>query len=192
MTYWIVRAFVKFIRIFFFPVKVYGKENIPKKGAFIFASNHKSYIDPMLIPLCHNRRMSFVARDTLFKGFVGWILPKLEAFPIKRATADIGAVKEILKRLKRGMPVLIFPEGTRTLDPSKRVIQPGIGMIAAKTKLPVIPIYIEGLDKVLPPDSKKVNRHPVTVTFGPPKTYSKSQPNEDVSNQIMDQILDLS
>ncbi|MBF0521490.1 MAG: 1-acyl-sn-glycerol-3-phosphate acyltransferase [Candidatus Omnitrophica bacterium] len=191
MVYWIVWSLLKMVRPFCFPLKIYGKENIPQKGAFILASNHRSYLDPPLVSICHTWRISFVARDSLFKGFAGWLFPKLEAFPIKRQSADVGAIKEALNRLERGLPVLLFPEGTRTTDPIKRRIQPGIGMIAVKSGLPVVPVFIKGSDDVLPAGAKSLKRRPVTVTFGAPMFFKETADYPSISREVMEKILSM-
>ncbi|MBU4333041.1 MAG: 1-acyl-sn-glycerol-3-phosphate acyltransferase, partial [Candidatus Omnitrophica bacterium] len=179
--------------IFFFPLKVYGQKNIPSKGAFIFASNHRSHLDPILIPICCTRRISFLAKDSLFKNkFFGWYLKQLEAFPIKRESSDIGAIKEIMRRLKRNLPILMFPEGTRVREGEESEVQAGIGLIAVKSGLPVIPIYVSGTDKVFPPGSRTVKRLPALVRFGEPLNFSKSDlPYLKIAQKIMDTVEDL-
>jgi len=173
-------------------MKVLGGENIPKKGAFILASNHKSHLDPMVIPISLNRKISFLAKESLFKGkFLGWLLPKLEAYPIKRESSDFRALRGVFKRLRSGMPVLIFPEGTRVVDEKERQIQPGIGLIVQKSKVPVIPIYISGTSKVFPPKSKKLKRHLVTVKFGKPFEIPSQFTNVEAAQFIMGKILTL-
>lgn len=193
MIYWLTWVIVSALRVFFFPLKVYGQKNIPKKGTFIFASNHRSHLDPVLIPICCTRRISFLAKDSLFKNiFLGWYLKQLEAFPIRREASDVGAIKEVMRRLKSNFPVLMFPEGTRVREGEKSEVQAGVGFIAAKSGLPVVPVYIRGTDKVFPPGSRKVNRCPVSVRFGEPIKFTKSNlPYLKIAREIMDKIDDL-
>jgi len=192
MVYWIVWSITKFLRLCSFPLKVVGKENIPKKGAFIFASNHRSHLDPMLIPICTTRKISFVAKESLFKGkFLGWLLPKLNAFPIKRGESDFRALRGILKRIKDGLPVVIFPEGTRVSDEKDRKVQAGIGLIAQKSKVPIVPIYLSGTQKVFPPKARKLKRYQVTVFFGEPFNVPDQLTNLEAANYIMQKILSL-
>ncbi len=193
MFYWFIRVVVKICFWFFFPVKVYGSENIPKEGPFILASNHRSYLDPMILPVNCKRKLSFVAKEQLFqKKFLGFFIAQLGAFPIRRKTSDVRAIKEILSRLKVGRPVLIFPEGTRTRKDMKIEIQAGIGLIAVKSKLPVIPVYVSGTDKVLPPGSKALKRRLVTVTYGKPLFFPKKEDYGKIAIEIMGAINSLS
>ncbi len=191
MFYWVTWFFVKIIRGLFFPIRVYGIEHIPSNGAFILASNHRSYLDPMIIPILIKRRISFVAKKSLFDNrLLSWILTHLEAFPIRRGTADFRAIRQILSRLKRGMPVLIFPEGTRLVGQKKQKVQAGIGMIVAKSRVPIVPVYIDGSDNVLPPGAKFPKRKRVIVRFGKPFhiTAIEGKSYQKIAEEIMGTI----
>ncbi len=193
MVYWTIRFFVAFCFRIIFPMQVRGKENIPKEGPFILASNHRSYLDPMVLPVSCPRKMGFVAKEQLFqKFFLGFILKHLGAFPIRRNTSDIRAIKEIFKRLKAGCPILIFPEGTRAAKAKKQEVQSGVGMLAVRSRLPVIPVFVQGTDKVLAPGSKRLKRHLVTVTYGEPLFFQKKEDYSQIAQQIMKKIYSLS
>ena len=187
MIYGIAWVIWKILRTLSFPLKVQGKENVPAKGACIFASNHLSYLDPMIIGGCFPRRVSYLAKDSLFKNkLFGFFLNGVGAFPVKRDTADIGAIKEALKRLKAGCPLVLFPEGTRLT--SQKEIQAGVALIAVKSGVPVVPVYLKGSNQVLPPGAKFLKRCPVSVTFGAPKIYSKEISYPKIAAQIMQEI----
>jgi len=191
MVYYIVYFFTKFVSFFYFPRKVYGHEYIPRQGGFIIASNHVSNMDPVVLGVSCLRRINFVTKDSLFKGFLGWLLRKLGAFPIKRGEADLGAVKEALKRLRKGKPVLIFVEGTRRLEGASSKAQAGIGFLAAKTNVPVIPVYVDGTQNVLPPGSKFLTRKPVFVRFGPPVQIDPQAPYQAIADRILQAIYNI-
>ena len=189
MFYWFIRYCVLGLSKIFFPFKVYGLDNIPAEGAFVYASNHISYLDPVVLAISCRRRISFVAKDTLFKNKpFGLFLAHLDAFPIKRDSADIGAIKETLRRLKQGRAVLIFPEGTRVQDPAHREVQSGIGMIVAKSGVPVIPVHVAGTSEVLPEGAKFFRRHEISIHIGEPINFSPELPYQTIAQQIMVQI----
>jgi len=130
-----------------------------------------------------------MAKDTLFDNkIMGFMLRHVETFPVRRGTSDIGALRETLRRLKRGLPVVMFPEGTRKGSGKEVAIQTGIGFLAVKGEVPVLPVFIEGSDQVLPPGAKMFKRRRVSVTFGTPLKFSKEQPYPDIVNNIMDNI----
>lgn len=193
MFYWLAYYFVKMFSAIFSPRTVLGKENIPRESAFIVASNHLSNLDPFLIGLSLQRRTSYMAKDTLFQNrILRWMLESVEAFPVRRDSADVWALRETLRRLKRGMAIVMFPEGTRKTSAANKKIQSGIGFLAVKGRVPVVPVYIDGSDKVLPPGVKFPKRNHITVSFGKPLTFSKEQSYSEIMTSIMGEIEALS
>ncbi|MBL8013126.1 MAG: 1-acyl-sn-glycerol-3-phosphate acyltransferase [Candidatus Omnitrophica bacterium] len=189
MVYWIVYFATKLLSFLYFPLRIQGRENIPRTGAFLLACNHVSYLDPMVMGIATGRRMNFMAKEELFrKPVLGFVLVRLWAFPVKRNTADRGALKESLARLKRGLPLLMFPEGTRHGAPGEKKIESGIGFLAIKANVPVIPVYIEDSQKVLPPGAKFLHRHAVKVRYGIPKKFPQDSDYDQVARQVMESV----
>lgn len=188
LSYVVVLLFSKI----FFPIKVHGTEHLPKKGGFLFACNHQSFLDPVVMAYASPRPLHFVAREDLFKNKIfAWVITHLNAFPIKRDYADIGAVKETLKRLRKGCLVLVFPEGTRHAVKGKREVHAGVAMIALKAKVPVIPSYVKGTDKVLSPGKKFFTRHHVEIFLGAPFYCSHQKTHVENARQIIEKIYQL-
>ena len=189
MFYWFSFYIVKMLGAIFSPRTIIGKENIPQEGAFIVASNHVSNLDPFLIGLSLRRRTSYMAKDILFRNkILKCMLQAVEAFPVRRGSADVWALRETLRRLKRGLPVVMFPEGTRQTSTTEKKIQSGIGFLAVKSNAPVVPVHIDGSDKVLPPGAKYPKRHRVTISFGKPLVFSKEQPYSEIVTHVMNEI----
>ncbi len=174
----------------FFPATVIGRERLPVDRGFVIASNHISNLDPFILGISSRRRLSYVTKDSLFKNkILGFFLPKVDAFPIKRGASDFRAMREILRRLKQKRPIVLFPEGTRKAVGKEKRIHPGIGFVAAKSGVPIVPAYIKDSDKVMPPGAKVFRRHPIRVTFGDPVYFTEGQSYTEISQQIMDQIV---
>jgi len=188
MIYWIVYFLTKVVSWFFFPFTAFGTRNIPRQGGFILASNHISNLDPVLLGICSVRRINFMAKIELFKGLLGYILPRLGSFPINRGKADSGAMREALKRLKDGWPILIFVEGTRRIGNAPSKAQAGVGFIAIKSGVPIVPVYVKGTNEVMAPGSKVLKRGPVFVTFGEPFYVNDASTYEEAANRILDKI----
>ena len=186
MFYWFAYFLLWLLSKIYFPVTVYGAKYFPPSGNVIIASNHVSNLDPILLGLAYRRKISYLAKDTLFKNKIfSWILYHVSAFPIKRNTSDISALREALKRLKKGGSLVVFPEGTRKSNEP----QQGIGFLAVKTGVPVIPAYIVGSDKVLPAGAKALTRGKITVVLGEPMVFSpENKEYEQISNQLMQRI----
>ena len=168
MVYFISRNLFKFLLTLFFRFRVFGKRNVPRKGPYIAACNHTSYIDPPVlgasIPAINVR---FLARKDLFeKGFVGWWVKASSCIPVNRSERDTEAVKTALKTLRRGGVVALFPEGTRSPDGSLKEAHRGMAFLAIKSGAPIIPAYIKGSKYVLPKHAKTINFKRVSMYFG--------------------------
>lgn len=176
----------------YYPITVIGYHNLPQNSSYILASNHLSNMDPMLIGLSCRRRISYLAKEELFKNKIfAWILYHVGAFPVKRESADIGAIKEAIKRLKQGCPLVIFPEGTRQPVTDKNEVHSGISLIAVKSGVPVVPVLIKNSDKVMPKGDKFLKRNEVIITFGQPKRYTKGDSYPQIVAKIMAEISSL-
>ena len=185
--YYSVRAFCNFLRIFVCRLKSYGLENIPKEGSFILASNHTSYLDAMAIPMVCPRRLCFLSRENLFeRPILGPFLKGLGCLPIKRDGFDIRAIRVILEKLAQGTPILLYPEGTRHKE--KQTIKAGIGLLAAKSGKPVIPIFVKGADDVLPPGAKWLKYGTIEVHFGPALTIQSGEDIQVFTQKVMNRI----
>ncbi len=192
MIYYITYFLTKAISWFYFPYTARQTRHIPRQGGFILASNHISNLDPVVLGICSVRRLNFMAKIELFKGALGFFLTKLGAFPIKRGESDFGAMREALKRLKNGRVLLIFVEGTRRIGNEPSKAQAGAGFLAMKSGVPVIPVYVQGTDKVMAPGTKLFKRGPVTATFGEPFSVTDAPSYEEASQRILDKIYALS
>ncbi len=191
MLYSIVRLLLV-VPVFkiFFRMKVRGVENIPKHGGFILASNHMSFLDPLALGAASPRNLNFMARDSLFKvPLFGKLIAAVDAFPVKRDSADKTALLEAMRRVKHGGALALFPEGTRQdskTAPDKP--QAGIGFLAAKLAVPVIPAFISGTEKALPKRARFIRKAEVSVSFGKQISIEGRMPYEDIAMRIMDDI----
>jgi 1-acyl-sn-glycerol-3-phosphate acyltransferase len=172
---------------------VFGVDNIPREGGFILASNHISYLDPIVLGVACSRELNFMAKEELFKHhFFGWLLSRLNVFPLKRGSADLRAIKEALRRLKNAQPLLLFPEGGRQNGTILGPPQAGVGFLAAKLNLPVIPAFIRGTEIALPQGAKFIRPHKISVYFGKRIIVERRLAYQDIAFKIMEAISHLS
>lgn len=145
MFYYIAKYIVLAVIKVIYRVQVEGIENIPKKGPVIICPNHISFLDPPIVGALLNRRIYFMAKAELFKNVIfGYILRKgLGAFPVKRGTSDLSAIKTALNHLKNGQAIGIFPEGTRSKNGMLQKAEPGVSMLAVRSHAAVIPVGIK-------------------------------------------------
>ena len=165
-----------------FDLKVYNPHYVPRTGGVLVVANHQSYLDPILLTVKIPRPFSFLAKSELFENpFFDWLIRNLNAFPVRQGAGDVGAVKETIARLQEGHALILYPEGTRSLDGEIGPMQAGVGLIVRRAGVPVVPAVIEGSFDAWRPKSGKIFRpHPVRVMYGPPLDLGNLKANQIV------------
>ena len=175
----------------FYRYKFINNNSIPHEGAYIIASNHMSFSDPVLLGLGQRRRLFFMAKQELFKNkFFAGLIRALGAFPVERGAGDGKAIKTGEDLIKEGNVMTIFIEGGRTKTGEFMRPRSGCALVAQQMQVPVIPacITITGTPKYR--FAKRV------IHFGDPLTPQQLglTPDGDrrqlknATNMIMDEI----
>jgi 1-acyl-sn-glycerol-3-phosphate acyltransferase len=160
------------IHSMWFRGEVAGTDHFPLEGPFLIASNHASHLDPPIVGSHVPRQMRFFARKTLWKNrMLAWWMNQVETIPVERDSGDIGAIKRVLQALAENRAVVLFPEGTRSMDGRLQKPKPGVGLMACKTGVPVVPCRIYGSFEAFGKGSA-IPRFgsSISVVFGPPIT----------------------
>lgn len=139
----VLKIFTLYSKVFY-KYKVIGAENIPSEGNIILAANHKSNLDPIFVASAiKNRKVATIGKKELFDNkILAAILDKLCVIPIDRDNPGISTIKTILKKLKEGYAIGIFPEGTRVKGNEFGEAKAGLALFAVKGKASVVPISI--------------------------------------------------
>ena len=160
----VLRVLVKPFALLLYGLRHEGRDNIPRRGSFIIASNHLHLIDPGLHGLCSRRTFKTMAKNELMHAGIFTVLLKtLGAFGVKRGTGDKAALDQAVEFLNAGDGLLIFPEGTRSKTGELGAFKPGVAYIAKKTNAPIIPAAIIAR-KGIPVFSKVVVRYGEPIT----------------------------
>jgi 1-acyl-sn-glycerol-3-phosphate acyltransferase len=199
MFYWFVQITVAFLARIFFGLEAEGLENIPKHGSFILASNHRSHLDPPMIAVAISRKLFFITKLELFKDrFSTTILKGLNCIGLDREGIDRVALKEGLRALNKGKGLLVFPEGTRSKDGRMGSGKAGAAIFAFGSGAVVIPTFIKGTEKAMPPKRHFIIPAKVNIIFGkalmPPATVDKKdrkQAYQDFTDRVMQEIANL-
>jgi 1-acyl-sn-glycerol-3-phosphate acyltransferase len=177
-----------------FRFKVYGREKLIEEGPAILASNHQSYFDPPCIGMACREEVYYLARKTLLqRPVVGLILKQLNTVPVDRDRGDVSSIKTIIRLLRDGHRVIIFPEGTRSLDGKLQPARAGLGLIIAKTLAPVVPIRVFGSFDALP-RTGGLKFRPISIVVGDPIKFTEEDIKgghdayQALSNRVMDKI----
>jgi len=186
--YALVRALVTPVLRLWFRVRFSGTEHIPATGAAIIAPNHKSLLDPFFVGMATRRHVRYMAKTELFKGPLGWLLPRLGAFPVRRGEADAEAMLSARLILEQGGLVVVFPEGTRIADPEV-LGSPhhGAGRLALETGVPIVPAAIAGTHKLWLGPIPKPRR--VQLAFLPALEPQELSGRPDAVSELIDHEL---
>jgi len=183
------------VELFFHRIRIEGRENVPQGGCLI-ASNHVSFMDPTTVGWAVAREIYYLGRKSLFRPpFWSWFLPICNVLPIDRdGGQDISGVRRIIKMLKEGHAVLLFPEGTRSADGTIQAAVPGAGLIAMKAGVPVLPVRVFGTYESLSRHTGLLRFHPIRVVIGQPylpaipADKKEKHPYGLVAQEMMDRI----
>ena len=178
--------------------EIIGIESVPKKGAFILARNHVSLADPPVLSVKTPRRIAWMAKKELFDvPILGLFYRFYGCVPVRRERADLAALRKAQEALERGLPLGMFPEGTRAGKPGLKEAEPGTALVALRTGVPVLPVGITTTKPVTLPAGFfywLTRRRPeVTVVYGKlfslptPLTIRKSEV-EAGTTRIMQEI----
>src|SRR5829696_10014066 len=188
LMYWLVRGTLQPFFHLYFRLSRIGREHIPTDGPVILASNHRSFLDPFILATLARRPLYYVAKEELFRrGFTGWLLNNLGAFPVRRGESDNDMIETARAILARGDAVLIFPEGTRIRPGALGRPRRGVGRLALETGAPVVPVAIIGTEAVR--KGWRIRPHKVRVRVGRALTFPQVQaPSRTLAAAVTDRI----
>lgn len=194
LYYRFCRAICQWVCVLYFRTRVFGLRNVPNRGGVMLICNHQSFMDPILATMALPREGSYMARDSLFRNrYFARFIESLNAFPVRRGEADLGAIKEALRRLKDGYALVIFPEGTRTEDGQIGPMLPGLAAIAKKARVPIVPTLIDGVYQAWPKGAAFPSVSDVIVEYGrpiEPEEYVRMTP-EQLIGEIRTRLVDM-
>ena len=191
--YWLGYHFSRLIGRLVFRFRVVHRERMIQSGSVILARNHESYLDPPLAGTTCDRAIYFLARRTLLEmPLLGWLLPKLNVIPVNQEGVDRSAIKALIRILKAGNGVLVFPEGSRSLDGKLQPAEPGLGLVIAKTLAPVVPMRIFGAHEALPRGRGGLWFVPLTIVIGEPIFFTAadlSGPGKNLYGRLSERVM---
>lgn len=170
-------------------VEIEGR--VPRKGAFIIASNHVSFLDPPALGICAGRELYFLAKIGLFSHskFFSWLIRTFNAIPI----SGVMGVRPAVRLFRQGEVVVIFPEGTRSRKGVMLPFNPGVGYLAITFGIPVIPTFILNSDKKVFSLILRFNK--LRIRFGEPiypSGYKKNKKDiERFTIRLREEVLNL-
>jgi 1-acyl-sn-glycerol-3-phosphate acyltransferase len=179
-------------------IELRGSEFLPDKSTgFILAANHTSYLDPPVLGGRIRRQLGFMAKEKLFKiPVLGTMITWLGSLPIA-GDSDFKSMRVVIRALKAGKAVVIFPEGTRSAGEEFLDPQPGVAFLAHAAHVPIVPCYIEGTAKAWPRGRKAFRPVKIRVIVGKPIPVANGDIEDKLSHYektaaiVMDRIREL-
>lgn len=176
LAYWLGQRFFWEIANGLFRYQVFGREHTKVQGPALIVSNHISFMDPPLIGIAFDEPVHYLAKKTLFDHpIANVIFRSWQAIPVDQDSPGPGSLKAVIRQLRAGEKVVIFPEGNRSEDGHLQKAESGVGLVIAKAGVPVIPARVFGAFEALPRHRALPQPARVSVVFGP-------QWNVDVSS----------
>lgn len=177
-------------------VHAQGLEDLPRSGPLILVANHISNLDPPLVggylAGALKRRPRFLAKSALFKGPMGWFLRQQGVISVKAGGSDVDAYRAAKAALDDGSVIVIFPEGTRSRDGVLQEPLPGVGLLATRLGVPILPVGVSNTDQLLGRGKRlpRFGTH-VTLRVGRPftPTLDPSLPRREALRAANDQIM---
>ena len=170
-----------------------GMENAPKKGPYVVASNHESYIDPAVIKSYFDNRMNtivyFLTKKEVFSSPVKkYFFENLYTIPVDRDKAGFIALEAAIQKLKEKEVIGVFPEGKRSRDNLLHKGKTGAVRMAIAARCPILPFGIENSFELWPPKNKLPRyRRQIILNFGKPYTLEKYY-NKALSHDILEKL----
>jgi 1-acyl-sn-glycerol-3-phosphate acyltransferase len=170
MLYAILHIILKPLFKILFGLTIVGYENIPESGGFIAAPNHRSWLDIPIVGRVLPRRMYSLSKKELCekKSLARALYNALGAIPIDRYSVDVKALRKAAEVLKKGYPLLAFPEGTRSEDANLGEGKKGVVYLASVSKVPILPMGLVGVEKAMPKHAKMFKPSHIVVVVGKP------------------------
>ena len=192
--YWLAIALTRFLLRIIARRETLHAERVPAEGPVVIVANHLNRIDPVLVSASTSRRLHTMAKRELFETpLVGWTLWAYGAFPVRRYSADIGALRAGRNHLRSGRAVLVHPEGTRSNAQALQPALPGSAMMALLGGAPVLPVAITGTEAITGWRSflgwLRGRRIRIRVEFGEPFELTEGPPTADRAEVATDLMM---
>jgi 1-acyl-sn-glycerol-3-phosphate acyltransferase len=186
---WLIRFVINLIA----RVDIQGRENIPSEGGFVIATNHLGRMDvALLFYALEGDFILTIAEKYEHHWLFGPIGNAMDGIWLDRFNADIGAIRQVLARMKAGSILVIAPEGTRSKTETMAEGKPGVAYLAMKARVPIVPVGLVGTeDRVVVEQLKHLKKSEIKITVGMPFNLPAIQRvnREEVLKQCTDEIM---
>ena len=201
-TFWyVVSRLTQVIALDRFDLKVRGIEKLPKGGAYIISSNHQSYLDPLILvgvlpPEVFAKVFAVGTSEIFGKGFMLRLARSLRVLVVDPDANLIPAMRAGAFGLRQGRPLILYPEGERSIDGTPRIFKKGAAILSIHVQVPIVPVAIEGFYEAWPRNKSFQKFAQLRMKFGnpilpPPEGEASEAAYETLTAQLKERVVDM-
>jgi len=171
--WYMVSRLIQVIALDRFALHVRGIEKLPKSGPYIISSNHQSYLDPLILasvlpPEVFDRVFAVGTSEIFGKGFMLRLARSLRVVVVDPDANLIPAMRAGAFGLRQGRPLILYPEGERSIDGTPKIFKKGAAILSIHMQVPIVPAAIEGFYEAWPRNKSFQGFAPLKMAFGDP------------------------
>jgi 1-acyl-sn-glycerol-3-phosphate acyltransferase len=201
-TFWyLVSRLLQVIALDRFDLHVRGIDKLPKNGAFILSSNHQSYLDAAILasvlpPWLFDKVFAVGTSEIFGEGFMLRLARSLRIVVVDPDANLIPAMRAGAFGLRQGRPLILYPEGERSIDGTPRLFKKGAAILSIHLQVPIVPIAIEGFYKVWPRNKAFQGFAPLEIVFGdpivpPPTSEASEETYEELTAELKTRVVEM-
>jgi long-chain acyl-CoA synthetase len=197
--WYMVSRLIQVIALDRFHLHVSGIEKLPKSGAYILSSNHQSYLDPLILasvlpPPIFDKVFAVGTSEIFGRGFMLRLARSLRTVVVDPDAHLIPAMRAGAFGLRQGRPLILYPEGERSIDGTPRIFKKGAAILSIHLRVPIVPIAIEGFYKAWPRNKPFQGFTPLKIVFGdpiipPPESKASEAAYEELTAEVRARVV---
>ncbi|HZZ17622.1 MAG TPA: 1-acyl-sn-glycerol-3-phosphate acyltransferase, partial [Candidatus Sulfotelmatobacter sp.] len=184
-----------------FDLRVSGIEKLPQSGPYILSSNHQSYLDPLILagvvpPRVFEKLFAVGTSEIFGKGFMLRVARSLRTVVVDPDANLISAMCAGAFGLRQGRPLILYPEGERSIDGTPRIFKKGAAILSIHLQVPIVPIAIEGFYDAWPRNKSFQGFKPLKMSFGdpiipPPENEASEAAYEELTAKLKTRVVEM-
>jgi long-chain acyl-CoA synthetase len=199
--WYMVSRLIQVIALDRFDLHVRGIEKLPRSGGYILSSNHQSYLDPVILasvlpPDVFDKVFAVGTSEIFGKGFMLRLARSLRVVVVDPDANLIPAMRAGAFGLRQGRPLILYPEGERSVDGTPRTFKKGAAILSIHLQVPIVPVAIEGFYKAWPRNKPFQGFTPLKMVFGnpilpPPETQASEAAYEKLTTELKARVVEM-
>ncbi|MFZ0769804.1 MAG: AMP-binding protein [Candidatus Sulfotelmatobacter sp.] len=199
--WYMVSRLIQVIALDRFALHVCGIEKLPKSGPCIISSNHQSYLDPLILagvlpPEVFDKVFAVGTSEIFGEGFMLKVARSLRVVVVDPDANLIPAMRAGAFGLRQGRPLILYPEGERSIDGKPRIFKKGAAILSIHLQVPIVPVAIEGFYKAWPRNKSFQGFSPLKMVFGdpiipPPESEASEEAYEKLTGELKSRVVEM-